>query len=396
MHDRLRGHGDEGGALVERHDLHTGRQGSVRVYLFDLRLDAGGHVVGVQGAVHHQDRRHHVVFAVAPGFAEPRRVSDVDPGDVLDLDRNAVELGEDDVLDVADVVALRQILGAAAVHQADAADVDGLLADVDRAAADIDVGIGDGVDDLGQGHVEGVELMEVDLDLVLLRGSAPRVDLHDARHREEAPLENPILDGAQVGQPEMGRSDHLITIDLADQARSENLWGDVVRQADVLLEIDRGLGEGEVVFDAVVEGDAYEGESVERRRTDVLDTGRRRQSDLHRNRVIALHFLGGQAGGLRGDLQDHRRGIRIGLDVQPEEGDEAAAHEHHENQKDDRPPRQSEREQAFDQERVSDRAGRRPGAPIGPSSVTAPRWSGRCSGRWHLRWRRVRPPEVLR
>ena len=228
---------------------------------------------------------------VAPRFAEPRRVPDIDRGDVLHLHGNAVELGENDVLDVAHVIALGQILGAAAVHQADAADVDGLLADVDRAAADIDVGIGDGADDLGQGDVVGVELMKVDLDLVLLRGPAPGVDLDDAGHRQEAPLENPVLDGAQIGQPEMGRSGDLVAIDLADEARSENLRRDVVRQADVLLEIDRGLGEGEVVFDAVVEGDADEGEAVERRRTDVLDAGCRRQSDLHRNRCSSAPFL---------------------------------------------------------------------------------------------------------
>ena len=373
MHDRLGGHGDEGRALVERHDLHAGRQGSVRVDFLDFRLDARGHVVGVKGAVHHQDRRHHVVFAVAPRFAEPWRISDVDLGDVLHLHGNAVELGEYDVLDVADAIALRQILRAAAVHQADAADVHGLLADIDRTAADVDVGIRDGADDLGQGDVVGVELMKVDLDLVLLRGSAPRVDLHDARHRKEAPLEDPVLDGAQVGQSEMGRSGDLIAIDLADQARSENLRGDVIRQTDVLLEVDRGLGEGEVVIDAVIESHADEGEAVERCRADVLDAGRRRKSDLHRDGVVTLHLFGREAGRLRGDFQNHRRRVRVGLDVEPEEGDDAAARKHHENQKDDRTPRQSEREQSFHHLRVSDCA--RAGAALqsAPSSLIARR-----------------------
>jgi hypothetical protein len=32
-------------------------------------------------------------------------------------------------------------------------------------------------------------------------------------------LHDPVLDGAQIGQPEMRRPDHLIAVDLADQAR---------------------------------------------------------------------------------------------------------------------------------------------------------------------------------
>ena len=42
-----------------------------------------------------------------------------------------------------DLVPLGQILVAAAVDQANAADVDGLLADRDFAAADVDVGVAD-------------------------------------------------------------------------------------------------------------------------------------------------------------------------------------------------------------------------------------------------------------
>src|SRR5450631_2470866 len=215
VHDRASRHRDERRAFVKRDDLHPGRQAAVGIYLFHLRGDAGGNVVGVQRAVHHQDRRHHVVFLVAAGLAEPGHIADVDPGDVLDLHGNAVDLAENDVLDVADVVALGQIRRSAAVDQTDAADVDRLLADIDGAPAHVDVRVGDGADDLGYGDVVGVELVQVDFDLVFLGGAAPGVDLNDAGYRKKPALQDPVLDGAQIGQSEMRRSDHLVAIDLA-------------------------------------------------------------------------------------------------------------------------------------------------------------------------------------
>ena len=53
-----------------------------------------------------------------------------------------------DVLDIADPVALRQIIGAAVVHETDAPDVDRLLTEIDSAAADIDIGVADRADHL--------------------------------------------------------------------------------------------------------------------------------------------------------------------------------------------------------------------------------------------------------
>ena len=105
---------------------------------------------------------------------------------------------------------------AAAVDQTHAADVYRLLADIDGARADIDVGVADGVDELRQGNVIGFELVEIGLDLVFLGRAAPGVDLHDARHGQETALQDPVLDGPQVGQAEMRRPFHLIAVDFAD------------------------------------------------------------------------------------------------------------------------------------------------------------------------------------
>jgi len=193
----------------------------------------------------------------------------------------------------------------------------------------------------------GVELVEIDLDLVFLGGAAPGVDLDDPRNGQEPACQHPVLDGAQVGQPEMRRANDLIAIDLADQARGLDLRQHVVRQTDVLLQHQRRLGDGEVVVDAVVERDADEGKPVERGRADDVDAWRGRQADFHRDGVVALHLLGRLAGRLRGDLQDHRGGIWIGLDIQLEERRDAGADEHQQAQENDRTTHQSEYNQSL-------------------------------------------------
>ena len=74
----------------------------------------------------------------------------------------------------------------------------------------------------------------------------------------------------------------------------------------------------------------------------MIDAGRRIKPDLHRNGVIFLHLLGGQARGLGGDFQNDRRRVGIGFDVQPRKCDEPGRAEHHKTQDDDRAARQTE------------------------------------------------------
>ena len=156
---------DQRGAVIERHDLDARRQRPVAVDFFHLGVDARHHVVGVKRAVHHQDSGHDIVLVIAAGFAEPRHIADIDLRDILDLNRYAVRLGQRNVLDVVDFITLGQIQTAAAVDEADAADIDGLLTEIDGATADIDIGVADRGDHLRYGDVIGVELVEIDLDL---------------------------------------------------------------------------------------------------------------------------------------------------------------------------------------------------------------------------------------
>ncbi len=349
----MRGDVDQRRAIVEWDDFHPRRQCAVAVYPFDLTHNSRHHVVGVQRSVHHQNGGDYVVFVVASGLAEPRHIADIDLRHVLDLDGHAVRLRQRNVLDIVDLVAFGQVDGSAAVDQADAAHIDRLLAEIDGAAADIDVRIPDRGDHLGQGDAVGVELVQIDFDLVFLGGSAPGVDLDDARHRQEAALQHPVLDGAQIGQPEVRRPDHLVAIDFAHQARCLDLGQHVIRKIDVLLQIQCRLGDGEVIVDAVSEGDANERQSVEGGRADDVDAGRRGKSDFHGNGVVPLHLLGGLARGLRGDLENHRRGVRIGLDVELGEGDEPGADEDDHAENNDRTARQSEYDQALEHDITS-------------------------------------------
>ena len=93
-----------------------------------------------------------------------------------------------------------------------------MLADGDLAAADIDVGVAERGDQLRNGDVVGFELLRIGVDVELFGRAAPTVDLNHARNRQQAPRDDLVLQGAQIGQAEMRRSDDLIAIDFADQA----------------------------------------------------------------------------------------------------------------------------------------------------------------------------------
>jgi hypothetical protein len=94
----------------------------------------------VISSAHDDDGERDVVIAILAGDAKPRHVTNRDLGDILNLHWNAVHLREYDIFNVVNAPALRQIAVAAAVEQADAADIDRLLTDGDLATADIDIG----------------------------------------------------------------------------------------------------------------------------------------------------------------------------------------------------------------------------------------------------------------
>ena len=242
-------------------------------------------------AVHHHNRGDNIGFAVASRLAQPGDVANVDLCYVLQLYGHAIGLRQRDILDVLDLAPLGQVQGPAAVDQADAPDIDRLLADIDAARADVHVRIADRGHELRQRDPVGLQLVEVGLDLVFLRGPAPGVDLHHAGNGEQAALQNPVLDGPEIGQAEMRGSFDLIAVNLADDAGGLNLRQDVVRKVDVLLKVEADLLEREIIVDAVVERDADEGQPVEGGRADVVYARRGGDADFDRHGIEALHLL---------------------------------------------------------------------------------------------------------
>src|ERR1700676_2627698 len=280
----MRGDPDQRAAIVIGNNLDPGRQASVAVELFDLGLHARDDVVGMLGPPHHHDRGGNVVVVVPAPDSQPRHITDGNIGYLLDLDRKTVRLAQDDILDVLNLVTLGDIVGAAAVDQADTADIDRLLADGDLAAADIDVGVAERGDQLRDRDVIGFELLQVGVDIELLGGSAPGIDLHDSGNREETTRDHVILHRAQIGQSEMRRTDELVAVDFPDKTGLLNLGNLIARQVDVLLQADRRLREREVKINPVFEGDADERQSIEGSRANIDDAGGGIKAHLHRDR----------------------------------------------------------------------------------------------------------------
>ena len=103
-------------------------------------------------------------------------------------DGHAVLGRHDDVLDLLDVD-----------RPADAVDEEHLAVLADVAAADVAVVLLDGLDHFVEGQAVLDEPGRVDADLILLLVAAPGVDLGGALHRPHLRLDDPIVDGAQVG-----------------------------------------------------------------------------------------------------------------------------------------------------------------------------------------------------
>jgi hypothetical protein len=263
VQDGMRGHPDQRTAIVVGNDFNPRRQAAVSVEPFDLGLNARDDIIGMLGPPHHHDRGRDIVIMVPAPDAKPWHIADGYGRDILDLDRKTVRLGQDDVFDVLDFVTLGDVVGAPAVDQSNTADIDGLLPDRDFAAAHIDVGIAERGDELGDRNIVGFELSEIGVDVELLGGAAPAVDLHHAGNGEKTPGDDIILQCPQIGQPEMRRTDNLIAVDLTDQAGLLDLRDLVARQVDVLLQADRRLRQGEIEIDPIFEGNADKRQAVE-------------------------------------------------------------------------------------------------------------------------------------
>src|SRR6516162_4307335 len=198
---------DQIAAIIDPLDLDTRRQDARAVDLLYFGLDAADGRHALLAAAHQHDPLNDVVVIVLAGDAETRMVTDADGRDVTDFHRNAIERGDHRVTDLPH-----------RVDQSDAADDRRLGPEIDGLAADIDIAVVEHLQYLRQCNSVGEQLVEIDGDVVSLGFAAPAGDVDDPRHRLEAALENPVLNSLEIGDAKAGRTDHPVSIDLADRA----------------------------------------------------------------------------------------------------------------------------------------------------------------------------------
>ena len=141
-----------------------------------------------------------------------------------------------------------------------------------------------------------------------------------------------------------GGPTQLVAEDLADAAGGRDHRQHAGRQHRILQPVD-GLLAHEMIVAAVFELQADEAQRVDGVGADELQAGRAGDRDLDRDRDVALDFLRRLAGLLGDDLDDRRRRIGIGLDVQRQESTHAEPEKGRERDQHQQPPREAERDQ---------------------------------------------------
>jgi hypothetical protein len=79
-------------------------------------------------------------------------------------------------------------------------------------ARSADVGVAERADQLRHRDAIGLELFQIRLDVEFLGCAPQRVDGDNTRNREQAAGDDPVLDRAEIGQPEMRRADDLVAV----------------------------------------------------------------------------------------------------------------------------------------------------------------------------------------
>ena len=329
----LHGDGHEIAAVVERHDLDAGRQAAVAVDALDRRRNPPHDIHRALEFLHQDDAGNDVGLVVAPGDPQARGETDLHLGHVRQKDRHAALLQQDDVADVLE-----------RGHDAKAAHVDRLLAHGDGAAADVGVAGRDGGDHLRQRQAIGHQAIEVDLGLKLLGLAAEHDHVGNPRDDAQLALHHPVLQRLELHHVHLRRTAQLVAHDFADAAGRRDDRLHALGQGGAGQPIDRLLAH-EIVVAAVLELQANEGQPVDRVGPDEAQPRRAGNGDLDRDRDVALHLLGRLARVLRDDLDDGRRGVGVGLDVQDGERSVAERQEGREADEDQRPARQAERDQ---------------------------------------------------
>src|SRR6266446_2847986 len=206
-------------AVVDALDLHAGRQDVRAVDFRDFGLDAADRRHALFATAHQYRALNDVVVIVLAGNAKTRLVAGCHSRDIADPHRDAIYRCDHRVADLIH-----------RVYEADAADNRSLWPKIDGLAANIDVAVVERLQHLRQGDPMGEQTVQIDGDLVGLGLAAPSGDVEHPRHRLEPTLEDPVLDGLEVGNAKAGWADHPVTVDLADRAPRRYLRGRTIGQ----------------------------------------------------------------------------------------------------------------------------------------------------------------------
>ena len=187
---RAGGDADQVAAVVDALDVHARRQDAGAVDASRPRRSTR-RIVGTLCAPRRISTMPCTMSSsrIVAGDAESRLVADADLRDVRRRSTGAPPLAATTVCSSASMRA----------DQADAAHHRRLRTDVDGLAADVDVALPIALQHLRDREAVADQPARVDRDLVGLGLAAPAGDVDDPRHRLEAPLEDPVLDGLQVG-----------------------------------------------------------------------------------------------------------------------------------------------------------------------------------------------------
>ncbi len=183
--NRLGGFGDQKMAIVKRHYLDVRRQ-DVLIDVVGLPIHPLEHSLRLLAHAHQDDALHRVVLLHVSEFAQPRGVTHLHLRDVVDVNRDAVVLRQDDVADVGRVP-----------DQAEPPNVVKLAALRIEAAARIRVVVAQLLRHLADGNAVLQQFVRIEQHLVLHGRAAEAGVVGHALNGAVAAFEHPVLDVLQ-------------------------------------------------------------------------------------------------------------------------------------------------------------------------------------------------------
>ena len=270
---------DQRRAVVERQDLHAGRQTARD--LGELLLDTPDDLRRAL-AVSHRDDAADDFLALLFQRAAPEFRPQRDGAEIRDVDGSSSAGGHDDLLDIGDVV-----------DEAEPPHDVLEPAPLEHLAAHVVVRHLHGLDHVADRQAISREAIRVHVDLVLPDETSDRSNLGDAGDGVQLVAHVPVLDRAQRPQVLPLGLDG-VPEDLAHRGRvgAEHRGDAPGKQRPHEVETLENAGPGEVEIGAVLQDDVDHREAKRRGRPDGPQAGEALKIHDHRVRHLVLHFLG--------------------------------------------------------------------------------------------------------